>query len=144
VLSAVGGGAELFFLIVGGLIDLSLAVEEFDQTFEGLGCSRARHTYASVVRCDSRLLLQYSAPTPNHGGQSSQGLVDRVAIREDVKHIPSDDNDVRAFGIARRGPAASCPGEVILRAHRIALTSSVSMVSFHTSFSLFWLLALPR
>ncbi len=103
-----------------------------------------RPTHASVARRDSRCLLPHLAPPPNHRRQSSQGFVDRDAVREDVKDIVSDHNDIRTFGISRRGSAACRPGEIIFWAHRIVLAGIASMVVLHISFSPFWLLLLRR
>jgi hypothetical protein len=105
---------------------------------------RARPAPASVARRDSRWLLPRLAPPSNHRRQGSQGFVDRDAVREDVKDIVPDHDDVRTLGISRRGSAACRPGEVIFWAHRIVLAGIASTVVLHISFSPFWLLVLRR
>lgn len=80
---------------------------------------------ASVARRDARCLLSHLALPPNHRRQGPQGLVDRGAVREDVKNITSDHNDIRAFGITCRGSAAYAPREVVFGSHSVTLSGIV-------------------
>ncbi len=84
-----------------------------------LSQTRQGVSYSHPFACrDSRRLLPRPAPRADHRCQDPLGFADGRAVREEIKDIVPDDNDVGALSIPRCGSAAHRPGEIILQAHR--------------------------